>query len=1646
MSDDHAGDVDRGWFADGLLPRAEEEEGLGGSAAELAENDPERYERLEAAIALYAREISASVDPRRRAALSYEVGRIYERELGDDRKAIAFYQRAVSADPTHVPTLRAGRRVFGRAGRWAMVLKLLDAEIRGVPEGRERARLLREKGEIYLSRFDRPAAARICFLQALDFVPDDAAAARGLTTAAALAGDARAFAAAAERAARAARGDAIGRAMALEAAAGWAALGDAAAAVRLLRRVVEEAPEDRVAWVRLADALRQAGDVDGWLDAADRIAEWIADPERRAARRAGLARVAAEHERGERAIALWESALADDAARTEDRRRLAQALEGAGLLDRAAEVWSRVADELLDPAVRVDALWRLAGLYEGPLADRERALSTLGRLLEIDPAHGPAVRRVFRLASARRDWRRLAAVLGQCAETADDPLRAAAAGLALGRVREERLDDRPGAVSAYRAALARDPRALPIVEALAAAEAALGDWRGHLSTLEHALTLHAEVEARIEVLARIAEVAERRLMDAGVALDAWLRVRGLRPDDARATQAIERLSATTEEPSPSPPPALSGAGAGPASRAELWLIGARMAWLHLGDREHATRCAQRAVEADPARVDARALLDELRRPDGRAARIDRTLARIDAAASTAEQVPLCLVLAELRAADGDVSGAVEALERAVELAPDHRVALRALEDACRASGRLDRAAEALVAQAELAEDAAERATALVRLGALYGGPLGQPETAADAWERAIEAAGDAPDAARALLDAGDDPGLLAALHARLATRAALPAEAVVHWQAVASLAEQLDEPDRAIAALEAARAAAPQRIEPLLALERHRLARRAFPELAALYDELAGLATTPAIRAELRLARARVAEGALDDLRMAFEAYEDVLAEIPDHPEALEWMEGWADAAGDLSLLAEILERRLARAVDPRERAMILLRAGRVLRAAEQLEEAARCYEAVRGIDPDSPIALRALREIYEDLGERRRAIEITERQGRAALDPQNASLLLVEAGRSREIDQKAAVEALADYRAALARNPADDEAAAAVRRLCEQLGRWAELAAAVEARAEALPERRRALLDEAITLYVDRLGAPRDAVRVLKRLIPEADAADVPPLLQRLADLYTELEDWPAAAATYERLRTISPDPALRRAVAFRLVAIFRDKAPDPDRARGWLKAVLDADPGDVDALEKLADLALSAGEPDRARIALARAVNAAAPGPRRAGLRRRIARMDLEQQRFEAALAGLEAAVEDVPDDPRLLEMLADACLDAGRPARARAALHRALAVADPRSAIAERLRERVAEAVLAEGTDPAELIESLRSAVGERPDDSALRTLFAEALGRRSEHLPEAIEQLRWLLGRAPLDPAHLRALRRQLVQAGELDVAGEIARLRVAAGVADADDTGLLGGPGDGVRPLARPLPDEARVRLWAGVDPAFVEHLRTLAGAVPTIFGPRPPSRAASPARVAEVGALGALVGVSLVPEVGPLPLDVVQRVGDGLVISERLGELPPPERAFFIVTALALAREGVDVLTRWAPDALKRRLMAIALCAGHPVKEDVDPRVREQAQRLRKRYAEPLRAPETAAALDGLVLGLAAVPAQARSTLAAAHRVGLLAAGGVGPASRALARTVEGPGVNPTLVELARFATGAHYAELRSTLGRTPVG
>ena len=89
-------EVERGWFSPDLAQPATADDA---SSAQLpgqalpGMSDAE-WQRIVETLQVLERELGHEVDPKRRAQLCWEVGRIYEVRLGDDRRAVQAYQRA----------------------------------------------------------------------------------------------------------------------------------------------------------------------------------------------------------------------------------------------------------------------------------------------------------------------------------------------------------------------------------------------------------------------------------------------------------------------------------------------------------------------------------------------------------------------------------------------------------------------------------------------------------------------------------------------------------------------------------------------------------------------------------------------------------------------------------------------------------------------------------------------------------------------------------------------------------------------------------------------------------------------------------------------------------------------------------------------------------------------------------------------------------------------------------------------------------------------------------------------------------------------------------------------------------------------------------------------------------------------------------------------------------------------------------------------------------------------------------------------------------------------------------------------------------------------------------------------------------------
>ena len=1629
----------------------------------------------------YDREIEGTEDPRRRASLCCEVGRLYETRLGDDRNALSYYQRAYKADSAHIPAIRASRHIFARFAKWSMVLYLFDAEIRATRRDERRVALLLEKADVHLARFKDVDAARACYSAGLAIDADNRAASHGLCVIAALSDDVAFRSKTLENAAESCA-DPQHRACLLVDAAS-VRLGqdrDDQQAVDDLREALTASPGHFEAGAMLSRILAQSHEWEELVEVGEALAEHAPDAEARADQLIRLARTALD-QLGDEQRARRYLALAVDGPRAPSLalETLVDLLARAGLWHEAASALKRLSLATADTVTRVRLLSRLADLQIHTLQDEDAAVETLQVLLSLDPTWLPALRSLGALLARRGEWRPLVAMHEAELPFVEDTRQRANKLFKIGEILENRLHELQPAAAAYRSAIELTPGFLHAVKALGRVLAELGDWEEYVGLLKAEAGWAQDQEAQAYCFERMAECFATRLNQPMQAIEAWQRVLSLQPDHLEAIRNLGRLYAREglwrelveiNE-------AEIRLSRDDATILTLLVRSAEICERDLEDVDRAHAYLRRALDLNPRYLPALQALGRIYQERAAWTELIAMYEReIEISHSAKDVVNLYFRIGGIWNEQlNNREAAIRAYEEAVRLAGDHLPSVRALQRLYTERGDVARLAELLEMEAEFLTDPKEQAALLCRLGELYERKLDRPDRALEVAQRAVAIA---PDYRPALVDlarlyeAADDPERQVAVSRRLAEVAPTRNAAVEAWLRVGRLcAERMGREPEAIQAYESVLTIQPDHLGALLALERLFVCSHNVTELPFIYGRLSTIVTDTEAQADFLLARARLHEGLLNKPGAAVADYRAALEINPQSSEAMERLELLAKAAGDREALANVLGRQLEAVEDPSERMTILLRRGDLLREAGQAAEATNRFEAVLELDAESLPAVRALRELYVEMDRAPEALYMAEREGRLTVDPVSASNLLLAAARIRENRVVDLEGALANYREALERDPTSDEAASGFRRLAERCGRWEELVEVLRLRADSLPDRNVELMQEISNIYARRLNRPDQAVRILNQVLGRAPT-DTHIVLQQLADLYADQESWGEAAAVYERLREDTEDEGLRRAVTFRLAAIYEKKQPDPERARHCLDMILDKEPENVEALLRRAALAEAANDVNAARAHLRRAVVTISDPVRQGETQLRLARLEELADNPSAAVEAYQAALELIPDDTETVVRLGSLYATAGQAEDLFALFRKALdALPDERGSERNRLQQQLGELCLSTLNDPRRAASELEPLLEIDPSSTEARSLYASALARIDDEVDRAIDQYLWILDRDPFAVEPLKSLRALSDRAGQFDRAYQISvflNCLHAAG-AEEQDT-ILTWRERVVRWPSSPLDDAKREALRSRREAIGLDGiLGTIVQALPELFA-SPPTVAASGLATGDLEQLAKRVGEMLGIQRARLETDL--SLGEGVRYIDRVPEsvvfgagavtrLGVGEQAFHLGRGLELGRRRLAVITRWTPHAVRSLLETVSHLDGRRSRGFLasSPEMEQRVASLKARLSRKARRQLSGqvAELRDLLASLDVEEAFA-GFIETGNRVGMLACGGIVPALEVLRKSVPewvGGGTDtatvigrlrqvPGVAELARWLVSNERYRLREQLGLTP--
>jgi tetratricopeptide (TPR) repeat protein len=750
--------------------------------------------------------------------------------------------------------------------------------------------------------------------------------------------------------------------------------------------------------------------------------------------------------------------------------------------------------------------------------------------------------------------------------------------------------------------------------------------------------------------------------------------------------------------------------------------------------------------------------------------------------------------------------AIEVYETILAKSPGDTRALAALDRLHTAAGHFEVLAEVLERRIRIAEGA-ERSDLIWRRARILEEKLGNPDAAAACLrELGPESLSD-PNTATALLrnlrSAGLSHEALRILDQRIGTLCKADSDpalvAALYLEKAQLKADDLDDAEGALEALESALDVAPGEASVLSALARFHLKRNDFHAYAAaLLRQADALAGKPE-QAGLLLEAAAVFRDQLSDTLQARVCVERAVTDHPKNPDALGALASLEAAAGRVEEARELYERQLEACETPAAKAVALTSLARVLcEDPELLNEAEARLDQALEIDPGHLPAVITMADIYYreqqwSKAERR----LNEALRRLRGQPEHTAQLYhrlgevyeklgrLEEGYRQLIEADRAMPGQLMLRIALGENRF-------------QARRWREATTHLEgiaehAMASQYPEEVAQALTHAAQAEL-KLRRPERAAALHEAALRFSPSH--PQTLRALADLAIERGDKLEAARSLRRVAESSADRN-ERVQIFEQIGDLQLALGNKDAARS---AYVDAatmlesvEPSAIPLLEKLLDLQRGDGSVGDA-IATARRIAEAVVDPNeRASRRREVANLQMEIGEFADAAEMLEKVLEDNPTDEMALQQLCTACDQTGRGAETSVTLERLLPGLPPaadgetersRAVLWEKLGNEIAERDMAAG------VTALEKAVALDSGRLSARVHLAQLYAKSSDYAALAIENHRALVR---IDPSHegsLRALATDHLAQGRSDDAWCCLEILDLLGLSNSDERAVL----------------------------------------------------------------------------------------------------------------------------------------------------------------------------------------------------------------------------------------------------------------
>ncbi len=1160
-------------------------------------------------LSLYAKKADLVADVQEKKGIYYQVGAVYERELGDVPRAIDTYTKILELDPDDLQALSRLDVLYERAENWPELLSVLTREGEMTGDPNEAVGFEYRIASLYEKHLEDVARAIELYREILQRQPDHEPTLQAL------------------EALKDGDQDALGAATVLEA--------------------VYEAASNWPKLIRVHEAqVQRASDPFEKVELLHRIARLYED---------SLGDHAAAFDTYARALAV------DDGS--EQRAGLERLAMVVNRWPEVARLYDARLDELAaeDNKERfVELGLRCAQLFEVQLEDVEQAITRYRRVAEADPENVAAIRALDRLYAQAERWADLAGILSREAELADSPDEALGLRYRLGQIRQIKLGDVDGALAAYRDVMEEapeHPETLAALESLFAegvkqAEVgaileplyrSMGDWE-KLSLVYEAQLAHTKGdEERIAAYHRLAELSEDKLLDPAKTLLVYIRMLKEYPLDEKVGEEAPRLAGSVDggwEMLANAYADVVGLHTDPIVQRSVGQRLARTFELELGDVSKAEETYKYVLGVDATDADALANLDRIYASQDAWQDLSGILEmRVKATRDPLDLVELYARMGELYETRlGDVANAVRAY-RAIfdELDKAHEGAVAALARIYEQQGAWQELEAVYERELENASGDSAEAEIRAKSARLASERLGRPDRAIETWKVVLDLRGEDAEALHALADLYEAQGewakLVEILERELDIAPSDEERVSTLTRRARIMSGKLGRDDSALEDWNRALEIDYANLAALRAIAEIRRAQGDANELVGALNQLVDRAAALLGGEELRATFRELGKTYGEQLQQPYDAADAwrKLLDVGADFEAIDALEAIYRSEEKWTDVIDVKMQRAEALAEPADRIEEFRSVAALWRDKAGDPDGARAaYERILEIDPSHREAFVELEKLHQAAARWEPLVELyLARLESEEATAQKTDLLrkIARVFEERLDDKNQALEALVN---ALAMDFHDRDTARYLERMAQATGRWAEVIQTVSEwlKQQTEPAEQIRLCLHLAKWYGDDLGRPEYAQPYYAQII-QLDPQNVSAMRQ-LASLHKKAANWQQMGATLTRALEVATSDMDRKEVLSDLGELLDLHMQQTDQAISYFQRALEVDSHFVPALENLERIYAARGQNRELVDVMSRKVPALTDPGEMAATKLRIAQL------YESSLGDKQRAAQ--------------------------------------------------------------------------------------------------------------------------------------------------------------------------------------------------------------------------------------------------------------------------------------------------------------------------------------------------------------------------------------------------------------------------